>query len=72
MEDYITIKYVIGAVLYSGIGMLILGVAWKLFDRLTPGELWKELIEHRNIALAIVVGSVTLAVAHIIASAIHG
>ncbi len=72
MEDIISLKYVVSAILYSGIGMLILGVAWKLFDRLTPGELWKEIIESKNVALAIVVGSVTLAVAHIIASAIHG
>lgn len=72
MEEFITVKYVIGSILYSGIGMVVLAIAWLFFDKLTPGDLWKEIIENKNIALAIVVGSVTLAVAHIIASAIHG
>lgn len=72
MEDLINLKYVIGAVLYSGLGLVILAVVWKIFDKLTPGVLWVEIIEKKNTALAITVGAVTIAVAQIIASAIHG
>jgi putative membrane protein len=38
---------------------------------LTPENLWKEIIEKRNNALAIVAGAFILAIAIIVASAIH-
>jgi uncharacterized membrane protein YjfL (UPF0719 family) len=72
MDDLINFKYVIGALLYSAIGLVILAIVWKVFDKMTPGVLWEEIIEKKNVALAITVGAVTLAVAQIIASAIHG
>lgn len=72
MEDIINIKYIVGAIIYSGIGLIILAITWKVFDHMTPGVLWEEIIEKKNMALAITIGAVTLAVAQIIASAIHG
>ncbi|MBC7464586.1 MAG: DUF350 domain-containing protein [Bdellovibrio sp.] len=72
MEDLISIKYIVGAVVYSGLGLVILAIVWKVFDWMTPGVLWVEIIEKKNTALAITVGAVTIAVAQIIASAIHG
>lgn len=72
MEELINFKYIIGALVYSAVGLAILAAVWKIFDKMTPGVLWEEIIEKKNIALAITVGAVTLAVAQIIASAIHG
>jgi uncharacterized membrane protein YjfL (UPF0719 family) len=43
-----------------------------LDDRLTPGHLWKEIVEEQNRALAIVVGAFTLGIALIIAASISG
>ncbi len=41
-------------------------------DKITPYDLWKEIVHEKNVALAIVVGSVALGICLIIASAIHG
>ena len=72
MEPLISLKYVVSSVVFSLIGLVILWFAFWLFDKLTPGELWKEIIEEHNMALAIVVGSMTIGVSIIIALAIHG
>jgi putative membrane protein len=70
--DVISFKYIINAIIYSVLGLIILGGSFILFDKITPGNLWKEIVEEQNIALAITVGAMTLAIAQIIASAIHG
>ncbi|MBF0633356.1 MAG: DUF350 domain-containing protein [Nitrospinae bacterium] len=72
MEPLISLKYVVSSVVFSLIGLVILWFAFWVFDKLTPGELWKEIIEEHNMALAIVVGSMTIGVSIIIALAIHG
>jgi hypothetical protein len=71
-EVLLQMRYVFGAIFYSFLGLLILGVAFKVFDRMTPGELWIEIVREKNLPLAIVTGAMTLAIAQIIASAIHG
>lgn len=72
MEEFISMKYVVNAVVFSLLGLVILTFAFIVFDKLTPGNLWKEIIEDQNIALAIIVGAMMLAIASIISSAIHG
>lgn len=62
----------IGALAFSGLGLIVLGIAFVVFDKLTPGDLWKEIFLEKNLPVAIVVGSITLAIAQIIAAAIHG
>ncbi len=71
MEDLINVKYLVSAIVYSGLGLLILSISWIVFDKLTPGNLWHEVVEEKNMALAITVGAMTLAIAQIIAAAIH-
>jgi uncharacterized membrane protein YjfL (UPF0719 family) len=46
--DLISLKNIINAFLYSGIGLIVLGISCYVFDRLTPGELWKEIGEKNN------------------------
>ncbi len=70
--DVISFKYVLNAIIYSVLGLIILGGSFILFDKITPGNLWKEIVEEQNVALAITAGAMTLAIAQIIASAIHG
>jgi uncharacterized membrane protein YjfL (UPF0719 family) len=71
-DQLISMKYVVAALVFSGIGILVLGVAFWAFDKITPGNLWKEIVEEQNVALAITAGAFTIAIAQIIASAIHG
>jgi uncharacterized membrane protein YjfL (UPF0719 family) len=71
--EVIQIKYVVSAVVYSGIGMLIFALSFTLFDVLTPKiSIWKELVEKQNTAFAIFLGALAFGIATIIASAIHG
>jgi putative membrane protein len=72
MEQIISAKYVVGAIAYSLLGLLILSVSFIVFDKLTPGNLWKEIILEKNLPLAITLGAMMLAIAQIISSAIHG
>ncbi|OCC05001.1 hypothetical protein BA190_11150 [Labrys sp. WJW] len=69
----IELKYVVASLVYSGIGLLVFVIAFWLLDLLTPKvQVWKELCEKRNTAMAIFLGAVALGIAIIIASAIHG
>jgi putative membrane protein len=71
-SQLIAFKYVINALVFSVLGLALLALSFVVFDKLTPGILWKEIVEGRNIALAIVAGAFTIAMALIIASSIHG
>lgn len=72
MESLINFKYVIASVLYSFIGVVILVISFYIIEKITPDNLWRELLEKRNVALAIVAAAFMLSIAMIIASAIHG
>jgi putative membrane protein len=64
---------VLGAVIYSAIGLLVFVAGFIVLDRLTPQvHIWREISHEKNIALAIFLGAIVIGVALIIASAIHG
>ncbi len=58
--------------LFAFIGILAAIAGYKLFDKCTPGDLHKEILENKNVAAAIVAGSVILGVCLIIAAAMLG
>ncbi len=60
------------AILFSVVGIVIFCVGFIVVDKLTPYDLWKELIEKKNQALATVVGFACLGIAIIIAACLHG
>jgi putative membrane protein len=66
------LQYLLSATVYSILGIVILFVAFWIIELITPENLWKELIEKQNIAVAIVAASFMIAIAIIISSAIHG
>jgi uncharacterized membrane protein YjfL (UPF0719 family) len=61
-----------GSMLFALIGVLIFWICFVIIDKLTPYDLWAEIIEKKNIALAIVVGAMCIAIGLIVAAAIHG
>ena len=61
----------IGSIVYSVIGVILVIAAFVIIDKITPYDLWKELIENRNQPLATVVAAFVLAIAIIVAAAIH-
>ena len=61
-----------GSILYALIGVLVFWISFIIIDKLTPYELWTEIVEHKNQALATVVAAMCLAIGLIVAAAIHG
>lgn len=72
MFEYLKPAALIGSVIYSVIGIILVMIAFIVVDKITPYDLWKELIENRNQSLATVVAAFVLAIAIIVAAAIHG
>jgi uncharacterized membrane protein YjfL (UPF0719 family) len=60
------------AAIYVIVGLALFASAYLVIDKVTPFSLRKELLEDKNYALAIVLGSVFLSIAIILAAAIHG
>ena len=68
----VQLQYILNSTIYALLGIAILVLAFVVIEKLTPRHnLWKEVVEKHNIALAIVAGFFMLAVAIIVASAIH-
>ncbi len=63
---------IINALIYALMGIVVLGVGFIVFDRLTPGKLWHEIREKQNVAVAQFAGLFALGLAIIVAAAIHG
>jgi putative membrane protein len=72
MNDVYTsmVQNAVAAVLFAIIGVVLFIVAFMVFDKLTPGSLWKELIEDQNTAIGVLMGAVAIALAIIIAAAV--
>jgi uncharacterized membrane protein YjfL (UPF0719 family) len=69
--EYLKPAALLGSFVYSLLGIVFVVITFIVIDRLTPGNLWKELIEERNQAIATVVAAMILAIAIIVASAMH-
>jgi uncharacterized membrane protein YjfL (UPF0719 family) len=65
------IMALINACVYALLGILIFVGAFALVDKLTPYALWKEIVEDQNVALAVLVGFMSLGMCVIIAAAVH-
>lgn len=61
-----------GSVLFALIGVMIFWLCFLIIDKLTPYDLWGEIVEKKNVALAIVVDSMCIAIGLIISAAVHG
>lgn len=62
----------LASVLYALIGVIVLWVSFVVIDMLTPYKLWEEICEKKNMALAIVVAGMFIAIGQIVGAAIHG
>jgi putative membrane protein len=67
----VPIANVISALVFTFIGIFIFVLAFIVMDKLTPYHLWKEIVQEHNMALAILVGAMSIGICIIIASAIH-
>ena len=61
----------IGSLVYALIGVAIFWLCFVVIDKLTPVNLWQEIVEKHNRALALVVAAMCLGISIIVAAAIH-
>ena len=61
-----------GSILYALIGVFVFWLSFVIVDKITPYDLWAEIVEKKNVALAIVVGAMCIAIGMIVSAAIHG
>ncbi|MGB6944897.1 MAG: DUF350 domain-containing protein [Bryobacteraceae bacterium] len=59
------------AVIYAVLGILIFVLFFVIIDKMTPYHLWKEIVEDKNVALAVLVGAMSIGMCIIIAAAVH-
>jgi len=62
----------VSSLVFAAVGILVYVVAFLVLDKVTPGQMWREIVEKGNVALAILVGSAMIGLALIISAAIHG
>ncbi len=61
-----------GSIMFALIGVVIFWICFVVIDKLTPYDLWAEIVEKRNMALAIVVAAMCIAIGLIVSAAVHG
>lgn len=71
MEQFINIKDMVASMIFSVFGLAMFGIAFYIFDKLTPGDLGKEILEKQNNAAAIVVAALVIGISIIVGLAIH-
>lgn len=61
----------INAIIFAVLGVVILLACFAIWDKISPYDLWKEIVEKNNTALAIFAGLMALGIAIIVAAAVH-
>ncbi|MBV9180183.1 MAG: DUF350 domain-containing protein [Acidobacteria bacterium] len=67
----IQLNNVVNAMIYAAMGIVIFAGAFLVIDKVTPYNLWKEIVQEHNTALAILLGAMSLGICVIIAAAVH-
>ena len=61
----------LGSIVYALIGVVMFWLSFVIIDKITPYNLWEEIVEKHNVALGLVVASMSLGICIIVAAAIH-
>ena len=61
-----------GSMLFALMGVFVFWICFLIIDKLTPYDLWNEIVEKKNVALAIVVGAMCIAIGLIVSASVHG
>ena len=62
---------VLNALIFSGLGILVFVIAAAIVSKLAPFDLWKQIVEERNVGVAILAAAVALGICWIIAATMH-
>jgi len=62
---------VLNALIFACLGIGLFVVAFAALAKVAPFDVWKAVVEERNVAAAILVGAVALGLCWIIAATMH-
>ncbi len=65
------LQNILAALAFAFIGIVVFVVAFVVIDRITPYRLWDEIVQEKNLALAVLVGAMSIGICIIIAAAVH-
>ena len=68
--DWLKPAVFFGSALYALVGVAVFWLCFVVIDKLTPYDLWGEIVEKKNVALAIVVGAMCIAIGLIVSAAV--
>ena len=63
---------VVTTLVFALVGIVLFALAFLIIVKIAPFSTRKEIEEDQNVALAILIGSVIIGIAMIVASAVHG
>ena len=69
--EWIKPGVLLGSLVFALMGVLIFWLCFLIIDKLTPYNLWEEIVEKQNMALGLVVAAMSLGICIIVAAAIH-
>ena len=61
----------LNAVIFASLGIAVFALAAAILLKATPLQLWRELVQERNVAVAIFAGAAAIGICMIIAAAMH-
>ena len=62
---------IVASLVFALIGVAVFWLCFVIIDKITPYDLWNEIVEKQNVALALVVAAMRLGICIIVAAAIH-
>ena len=61
---------VVATIVYTVLGLVLLGISWKAIEWMTPFSLRKEIEDDQNLAIAVLIGALFISVSLIIGAVI--
>ena len=58
-----------GSILYALVGVVVFWICFLIIDKITPADMWAEIVEKQNLALGVVVAAMSLGISIIVAAA---
>ena len=72
VKALLDLEHILAVLVYSTIGILVMVLSFAIIDWLHPRDIWGEIADKQNRAMAIMIGCMMLGIAIIIAAAVVG
>lgn len=70
--EWINVHQLLNSLIFTAVGIVIFALAFYLMAKVIPFSVRKEIEEDQNTALGVIMGSVVIGLAIIIAASVHG